>query len=684
MDVDLKREGTAWSGDITIAQQNARDVPLGDISVRGDSVSFSIPGAAGGPTFDGVLSASGDSLVGTLRQGRGGVHTFALGRAAGTAQATTAALDGFDAFITQAMKDWKVPGMAIAIVRDGQVVHSRGYGLRDVEGNRPVTPQTLFAIGSSTKAFTTFALGRMVDQGKMGWDEPAITYLPGLRLQDEYATAHLTPRDMVTHRSGLPRHDLTWYNNSGLTPEVLFTRLSAFEPTQELRGRFQYNNVMYVMAGHMLSRLTGKPWEESIREMVLQPLGMRSTNFSVAESQRAADFAYPYVERRDTVRRVPFRDIGGVGPAGAINSSVEDMARWVMVHLNGGRAGGEQLINAATLREMHTPQMVIPGVPSDPDLSPQSYGMGWFVDSYRGHYRVHHGGNIDGFSALVTLFPNDNAGIVVLTNKNATRLPELAVRHLADRLFALPAKDWSGQALARLERVAGRGARGRKARAGRAPRRHAPRARAGRVRGRVRAPRLRHPGRHPPGRAAVHALQRHRRAAGALALRGVQRPGEPGRPHLHRNEAAVRDGDGRAGGGGAGAVRAHGVAHRVHPPPRRAAAGRRLHRPLRGQLLAGEHDRAGHPAGEPADADGARPAHLRAGAAPRRRVRHQDAERLPPEVSRWTRRVAPPRRCSSSPTASSPPSAWIRRPRPRPSTPATTTERPPLRRPSTN
>lgn len=462
IDVDLRKTGDAWSGDITIPQQNARDVALTGVAVRGDSVFFEIPGVPGQPTFRGALAADGGTLAGTFTQGSGS-FPFSLRRGAGAAQASQAALEGWDAFVTQAMKDWEVPGMSIAVVKDGEVVLLKGYGLRDVEANQPVTPQTLFAIGSSTKAFTTFAMGRLVDQGKLEWDRPAITYLPGLKLHDEYATAHLTPRDMVTHRSGLPRHDLTWYNNTGLQPDALFARLPELVPSAELRTRFQYNNVMYVMAGHLLSRVTGKSWEESIRELVFQPLGMTASNFSVLESQRAADFAVPYAERRDTLRRLPFRDIRNVGPAGAINSTAEDMAKWVMVHLNRGKAGGAQLVAGPTLADMHAPHTVIPGFPTEADLSPRSYGLGWFIDTYRGHYRVEHGGNIDGFTALVTLFPHDNTGIVVLSNKNGTPLPQYVVRHLADRFFGLERKDWSGQALARA-RVAEAGEREGRAR----------------------------------------------------------------------------------------------------------------------------------------------------------------------------------------------------------------------------
>ncbi|MBI4544752.1 MAG: serine hydrolase [Gemmatimonadetes bacterium] len=454
IDIDLARSGENWSGDISIPQQGARDLPLANVRVASDSVAFEIAGVPGNPSFRGVLAPNGGGIAGAFTQG-GQSFTFALERAADPAAAAADALAGFDEWVAEAMKDWLVPGLALGVVRDGQVILARGFGQRDVEQKLPVTTRTLFAIGSSTKAFTTFALGRLVDQGKLEWDAPVTRYIPELRLQDEYATAHLTPRDMVTHRSGLPRHDLAWYNNAELDPAALVSRMPAFGSSKGLREEFQYNNMMYALAGHLVSRLTGKSWEDAVRDLIFQPLGMNSSNFSVFASQKAADFAEPYGEKNDSLLRLPFRPIDtGIGPAGSINSNIEDMIRWLLLHLNSGKAGGTQLLGKSTLDELHTPQIALRAVPAEPELSPPSYAMGWFVDGYRGHLRVAHGGNIDGFSALVALFPRAATGVVVLSNKSATPLPEIVVRNLADRLFAMPVKDWNAELLAK--RKAGR------------------------------------------------------------------------------------------------------------------------------------------------------------------------------------------------------------------------------------
>jgi hypothetical protein len=192
----------------------------------------------------------------------------------------------------------------------------------------------------------------------------------------------------------------------------------------------------------------GTPWEDAIRTLVFQPLGMTGSNFSVAESQRTSDFSLPYQVRRDTVQPLPFRDISLVGPAGSINSSVDDMLKWVRMQLSDGSVDGRRVIQSATLRDMHAPHMPI-AAPDQKEYGASDYGMGWFLTSYRGHYRAYHGGNIDGFSALVTLYPQDRLGIVVLTNQNGSALPNLVALHAADRIFGPPLRNWNAEALAR-------------------------------------------------------------------------------------------------------------------------------------------------------------------------------------------------------------------------------------------
>jgi CubicO group peptidase (beta-lactamase class C family) len=355
-------------------------------------------------------------------------------------------LAGYDSFVNQAIKEWEVPGVAIAIVKNGEVVLAEGFGMRDVAGKLLVTSKTLFAIGSCTKAFTTFVMGTLVDEGKLDWDKPVRIYSPEIQLHDRAASELLSPRDLVTHRSGLPRHDLVWYNAT-LSRKDIMRRLPYLEPSEPIRSKFQYNNIMFMTAGYLVDSLTGMPWEEAVRKRVFEPLEMKSSNFSVKDSQQTPDFAKPYDDRDGQIVLIPFRDITNAGPAGSINSSVSDMARWLIVNSQKGRIGGRQLISSAVLADIHTPHMTT-GTPQDrPEIGPAGYGLGWGIDDYRGHRRAVHGGGIDGFSAMTTVYPHDGLGIVVLSNMNGTQLPEMLSRHAADRILSLSPIDWSGEEL---------------------------------------------------------------------------------------------------------------------------------------------------------------------------------------------------------------------------------------------
>jgi CubicO group peptidase (beta-lactamase class C family) len=446
VDLDFaKKTDGAWTGDITIPAQGAKDLPLEGIKIDGAEVAFAIAGVPGNPTFRGQISADGAMITGTMTQGAG-AFPFELKRGEDPVAKVRKALEGFDELVAKSLSQLKVPGAAVAVVKDREVILAKGYGFRDVEGKLPMTADTLLAIGSSTKAFTAYALGTLVDQGRIEWDKPVRAYIPWFRLYDAQAGERLTPRDLVTHRSGLPRHDLLWYNNSTATRERLVRSLAYLPPTADLREKWQYNNLMFLTAGYLVETMTGNSWEDSVRTLVFAPLGMVRSNFSVVESQKDKDFALPYAERDGKLTKIPFRDITLVGPAGSINSSVNEMSRWVSVHVNGGKLGDTRVIGAATLADLHKPYMTTGNVSTRPDITAADYALGWFVDNYRGHGRVHHGGNIDGFSAMVSLWPNDGLGFVVLTNKSGTGLPELLIRTAADRILGLEAVDWIGDA----------------------------------------------------------------------------------------------------------------------------------------------------------------------------------------------------------------------------------------------
>jgi len=439
------------SGDISIPLQGAKDLPLTEITLTGDQLKFKMPNVPGNAMFTGRISDDGLQISGIFSQS-GQNFPFKIIRSESRSAIAKKALQGFDDFVAKAISDWNIPGLAMAIVSGDEVIFKKGFGYRDVNKKLPVTTKTLFAIGSSTKAFTTFVIGKLVDEGNFEWDKPVINYLPEFKLYDPIATQIITPRDLVTHRSGLPRHDKLWYNNTKLTRAEIVNRLRYLEPNKTFRAKFQYNNLMFLTAGYFVERITGDTWEKAVQNLVFDPLEMSYSNFSVLESQKTNDFALPYTEDDDTLKQIDFRQIDLIGPAGSINSNAEDMSRWLIVHLNNGKYKGKQIINSSTLSDIHTPYITTGAIEKRPEISSADYALGWFVDNYRGHKRIHHGGNIDGFTAFVVLFPNEGIGIVVLTNKESTELPQIIVNHAVDRIFHLNPIDWNKEGLEKWEK----------------------------------------------------------------------------------------------------------------------------------------------------------------------------------------------------------------------------------------
>jgi len=423
---------------ITVPSQNIKAHVLTNVVADATTFSADDPNVPGNAHFEG--KRDGDKIAGVLSQG-GGLFPFTVEK-----KNPADAMKGFDDFAAGALKSWDVPGASVAVISHGSVVYAKGFGQRDVKDNLPVTADTLFAIGSCTKAFTTFVLGQLVDEGKLEWDKPVSRYLPGFRLSDPTASQELTPRDLVTHRSGLPRHDLVWYNNQDLTRRDLVERLQYLPASAELRAKYQYNNLMFLTAGYLIEQLTGKTWEEAVRTRVFAPLGMTHSTFFDSDSQKTSDYAKPYRLDDDKLVEIPFREVGNMGPAGSINSSANDIAKWLLVQLGDAH---KDLIQPSTLRELHTPQMAIAALPPEPEFGPASYAMGWVVDTYRGHLRLNHGGAIDGFIASIMLFPNDDAAIAVFANQGGTGYPPTMGLHAADRVLGLPAHDWNGERLAR-------------------------------------------------------------------------------------------------------------------------------------------------------------------------------------------------------------------------------------------
>jgi CubicO group peptidase (beta-lactamase class C family) len=446
--IEFTQSDSGWVGTIDIPMQSAKGLALSGISVEANDVSFKIDGVPGDPSFSGTIADDTKAISGDFSQA-GQVFPFELSRVDAATEAAAAGelqekLRRIRDFVDSTKVYWKVPGASLAIVKDGEVIFADGIGYRDVKDSLPVTSQTLFAIGSSTKAFTTMALGILADEGLVEWDKPVRTYLPDFELYDEYSSEHLTPRDLVTHRSGLPRHDLMWYN-SDFTREQLYHRLRYLEPNKEPRTTFQYQNLMFMTAGYLVGQVSGSTWEDFVGTRIFKPLGMINSNFSVLESQKSSDYALPYDVVDDTLKQIPFREINSMGPAGSINSCADDMAKWLLLHLNKGKVGDEQIVSEANLSQMHAPQIVLGSESRYDERLLASYGMGWFIEAYRGHLLNHHGGNIDGFSAQEALLPNENIGVSVLTNLNGNPLPDIVAFYVIDELLDLEPIEWQAR-----------------------------------------------------------------------------------------------------------------------------------------------------------------------------------------------------------------------------------------------
>ncbi len=365
--------------------------------------------------------------------------------AAAIAQQQAAApstLQGLDKFADQVREEWNVPGLAVGVVHDGEVVFARGFGYRDAGQKLPVTTKTLFPIGSTSKSFTALALAILKDQGKINWGDRVRRYLPEFQLQDPVASDRMTLRDLLLHRSGLARHDLLWYSSS-FSRKQLIERLRYLAMSKDFRDAFQYNNFGYMVAGYVGGKVSGAGWEQMVRQSVLEPLGMTATDFSDAEMQKSPDYSLPYEEVKSTVQRIPFKPVEGIGPAGGINSNLEDMLRYTQMLLAKGKYNGKQIVTETSLRQIQTAQIVM-GVPSGyPELAYPAYGMGWVIQTYRGHDYVWHNGGIDGFYTLVALLPKDSLGVVIVSNRLQKGPPEIISRNIFDRFLGLAPIDWN-------------------------------------------------------------------------------------------------------------------------------------------------------------------------------------------------------------------------------------------------
>ncbi|MGB8358320.1 MAG: serine hydrolase [Bacteroidales bacterium] len=377
-------------------------------------------------------------------------------------------LKGFDQYMEKTLKDWNTPGACVGIVVKDKLVFAKGYGYRDYGQKLPVTPNTLYQIASNTKLFTVAAAGMLVEEGKLDWDAPVKSFVPSIKFFNNELDNTVTLRDMLSHRTGISRHDLIWYK-SDFSRKDLFDRIKYLEPSQPIRTGFLYNNLMYVSAGYIIELQSGKTWEQFVQEKIFGPLNMGRTFFSVADMIIDPDHGVPYNEKRDTtiLYEIPiYEDKEAVGPAGSIVSNINDMSKWLITLMNGGKYEGKQVIPEGVLKASLAPSIALPNTGLEnkgyKEMLNSVYGMGRWTASYRGHLIAFHGGDLPGFHSQISMMPTDSIGVIVFVIGDQSQpLYNTITYNVYERLLGMDLTPWSERNLSDRDKGKALGREGR-------------------------------------------------------------------------------------------------------------------------------------------------------------------------------------------------------------------------------
>lgn len=354
-------------------------------------------------------------------------------------------LEGLDQLIDEGLKEWKVPGLALSVVKDGELLYSNGYGFRDPEKGLKMNADTLYRIASNSKAFVSLSLAILADEGKLDWDKPVRHYIPYFRLKDSYASENVTPRDLLCHRTGLPAHDGALHDFK--TRKEMVENLQYLEPSYPIRTKLQYNNLMYMTAGHLVDCIAGQTWESFVQARIFNVLEMEKSNFSFPKSRLSGNHAECFYMRGDEVRQYKFdrvvdpEHIYPRSPAGGINSTANEMADWMIMQLNKGEFKGQRIVSEKAFAEMHSPQMIDNWNSPYEELGESSCGLGWFIWAYRGQKLVVHGGF---FGSQVWLMPKRNIGVTIMPTMGSG-LTDIVLFNIFDRLLGLDQVAWTGR-----------------------------------------------------------------------------------------------------------------------------------------------------------------------------------------------------------------------------------------------
>jgi CubicO group peptidase (beta-lactamase class C family) len=355
-----------------------------------------------------------------------------------------------DQWVARAMRTFEVPGLALAIVKDDGVVVARGYGVRKLGDPTPVDARTLFGIASNTKAFTATALGLLVEEGKLEWDAPVVRYLPAFAMWDPFVTREITVRDLLVHRSGLGlgAGDLLWWPESTYDRKEIARRLRFIQPATSFRTAYAYDNVLYLIAGELIETISGQTWENFVATRILARVGMTGSNVRHSAAAAGGNVAAPHAPVDGAVRAIRPFESDNTNPAGGINSSAEDMAKWLRVQLSGGTlADGSRLFSAQTARQLTSIVTPIPIGDPPPELPPlktnfHGYALGFDIRDYRGHKIVMHTGGLPGYVSRVAMIPDLNVGVAVLTNQESGEAFDSIAYRVLDYYLGAPAFDW--------------------------------------------------------------------------------------------------------------------------------------------------------------------------------------------------------------------------------------------------
>jgi CubicO group peptidase (beta-lactamase class C family) len=358
--------------------------------------------------------------------------------------------DTLDYYVNRALTNWRIPGAAICIVKDNKIVMMKAYGIKELGQPNKVDINTLFMIGSNTKAFTATALATLQANGKLSLDDKVTKYLPQFKLDNKLAGEQAIIRDLLCHRLGLRtfQGDFTFYNTN-LTRAQVMEKLGEVKATYPFRTKWGYTNAAFLTAGQIIPTVTGKPWEVYLKETIFSPLGMTNTLALSADIPKSLDRTVPHTLIDGRLSPIPYAQIDGLAPAGAISSSVNDLSKWVLALLNDGKVGARQVIPLAAIQATREAQDIVGSVRHlDGETNYELYGLGWFIQDYAGHRLVMHDGGVNGYLTSVTLVPQDHLGIIVLTNTDQNEFFDAMRWEIMDAYFKLPYRNYSDTYLA--------------------------------------------------------------------------------------------------------------------------------------------------------------------------------------------------------------------------------------------